>query len=42
MTVGRNGKLINSDAADLTVTTEDAAFEMVFYNNTYGWRIFTI
>ena len=42
MTVGRNGKLINGDAANLTVTTEDAAFEMVFYNNTYGWRIFTI
>lgn len=41
-TVARNGKLINGDAANLTVTTEDAAFELVFYNNTYGWRIFTI
>lgn len=42
MTVARNGKLINSDAANLTVNMEDAAFELVFYNNTYGWRIFTI
>ena len=41
-TVARNGKLINSDAADLSVTTEDAAFELVFNDNTYGWRIFTI
>jgi len=41
-TVGRNGKLINGDAANLTVTTEDAAFELVFNNDTYGWRIFTI
>ena len=41
-TVARNGKLINGDSSDLTVTTEDAAFEMVFHNNTYGWRIFTI
>ena len=42
MTVARNGKLINSDASNLTVTTEDAAFELVFNNDTYGWRIFTI
>ena len=41
-TVARNGKLINGDSSNLTVTTEDAAFEMVFHNNTYGWRIFTI
>jgi len=41
-TVGRNGKLINGDAANLTVTTEDAAFELVFHNDSYGWRIFTI
>ena len=39
MTVARNGKLINSDASNLTVTTEDAAFELVFNNDTYGWRI---
>lgn len=42
MTVARNGKLINGDAANLSVNLEDAAFELVFYNNTYGWRIFTI
>lgn len=42
LTVGRNGKLIQGDAANLTVSTEGAAFELVFFNNTYGWRIFTI
>jgi len=42
LTVRRNGKLIQGDAANLTVSTEGAAFELVFYNNTYGWRIFTI
>ena len=42
LTVARNGKLIQGDAANLTVNTEGAAFELVFYNNTYGWRIFTI
>lgn len=42
MTVARNGKLIQGDAADLTVNTESAAFELVFSNDTFGWRIFSI
>lgn len=42
LTIARNGKLIQGDAANLTVSTEGAAFELVFYNNTYGWRIFTV
>jgi len=42
LTIGRNGKLIMGDAADLTVTTEGAAFDLIFYNDTYGWRIFNV
>lgn len=41
-TVARNGKLIQGDAADLTVNIESAAFELVFSNDTFGWRIFSI
>lgn len=41
-TVSRNGKLIQGDAANMTVTTEGAAFELVFSNDTFGWRIFSI
>lgn len=42
LTVARNGQLIQGDAADLTVNTEGAAFELVYSNSTYGWRIFTV
>ena len=42
LTVGRNNKPIMGDAADLTVTTEGAAFDLIFYNDTYGWRIFSV
>lgn len=42
LTVSRNGKPIQGDAADLTVNTNGAAFDLVFYDNTYGWRIFSI
>lgn len=41
-TVGRNGNLIQGDAADMTVTTEGAAFELIFSGATFGWRIFTV
>lgn len=41
-TVGRNGKLIQGDAADMTVNTESAAFELIFSGDTYGWRIFSV
>ena len=42
LTIGRNGKLIQGDAADLSVTSEGAAFELIFSGDTYGWRIFTV
>lgn len=41
-TVNRNGNLIQGVAQDMTVTTEGAAFELVYYNSTYGWRLFTV
>ena len=42
LTIGRNGNPIMGDASDLTVNTEGAAFELVFYDGTQGWRIITI
>lgn len=42
LTVARNGQLIMGAADNLTVTTEGAAFDLIYYNATYGWRIFTI
>lgn len=42
LTIARNGSLIMGDAADMTVTTVNAAFELVFSNTTYGWRIITV
>jgi hypothetical protein len=41
-TVGRNGKLLQGDAADMTVSTESAAFELIFSGDTFGWRIFSV
>ena len=42
LTVARNGNPIMGDAANLTVSTEGAAFELVFYDGTRGWRIITV
>ena len=42
LTVARNGNPIMGDAADLTVSTEGAAFELVFYDGSQGWRIITV
>ena len=42
LTIGRNGNPIMGDASDLTINTEGAAFELVFYDGTQGWRIITI
>ena len=42
LTIGRNGNPIMGDAADLVVSTEGAAFELVFYDGTQGWRIITV
>jgi len=42
LTVNRNGNNIMGAADDLTVNTEGAAFGLVFYNTSAGWRIFSI
>ena len=42
LTIGRNGNPIMGDASDLTITTEGAAFELVFFDGSQGWRIITI
>jgi hypothetical protein len=42
LTVARNSQPIQGDAADLTVNTNGAAFDLIYYNATYGWRIFSI
>ena len=38
----RNGQPIMGNAGDLQITTQGAALEIVYYNATAGWRIFTI
>ena len=42
LTVDRNGRPIQGDAENLTVSTQGAAFELVFYDATFGWRIFNV
>lgn len=42
LTIARNGQLIQGDAANMTVNSESAAFELVYSNSTFGWRIFSI
>ena len=42
LTIGRNGKPIMGDSADMTVSTEGAAFEIMFIDNTDGWVIMNI
>ena len=39
LTVGRNSKPIQGAASDLTVSTERAAFRLVFVDNTQGWLL---
>lgn len=41
-TVARNGNVIMGLTEDLVIATEGAAFELVYYNVSKGWRIFTI
>lgn len=38
----RTGQTIQGDPGVLTVTTRGAAFDLVFYNNTRGWRIISV
>lgn len=44
LSIARNGQPIMSNIADATmvVATQGAAFDLIYYNSTYGWRIFTI
>ena len=42
LTVGRNGKLIQGDSADMTVNSEGAAFDLVYSGDSYGWSILTV
>jgi len=42
LTVARNGQLIQGDAENLTVTSESAAFELIYSGATFGWRIFSV
>lgn len=42
LTIDRNGKPIMSGAENLVVNTEGAAFALIFYDDTRGWRLFTI
>jgi hypothetical protein len=39
ITVGRNGGNIAGSASNMTVTTDRAAFTLVYYNNTQGWLL---
>ena len=42
LTIAPNGTRIMGSTANLTVTTEGAAFELVYYDGTQGWRIITV
>lgn len=39
ITVGRNGENIQGLASDLTISTERAAFTLVYFNATQGWLL---
>jgi hypothetical protein len=39
LTIARNGQPIMGDATDMTVSSENAGFSLVYFNATYGWRI---
>jgi hypothetical protein len=42
LTVVRNGKLLMGGTSDMTVSTENAAFDLIFSGDTFGWRIFSV
>ena len=44
LSIARNGQPIMSNTADATlvVATQGAAFDMIYYDATRGWRLFTI
>jgi hypothetical protein len=39
LTIGRNGANIMGASENMVVATENAAFTLVYYNTTYGWRL---
>ena len=39
LTIARNGANIYGAASDLTVSTEDAAFSLVYTGTAQGWKI---
>jgi hypothetical protein len=39
ITVGRNSEKIQGDAEDMVVDVSEAAFTLVYYNSTNGWRL---
>lgn len=39
LTIANNGLTLMGAAANMTVTTSNASFCLVYYNATYGWRI---
>jgi hypothetical protein len=39
LTINRNGSAIMGDNENMIVSARNAAFTLVFYNNTYGWRL---
>jgi hypothetical protein len=42
LTIAPNSLPIMGSVANMTVATQGAAFDMIYYNVTYGWRLFTI
>lgn len=42
LTIARNGQPIMGDSENLTVTTEGASFEMMYYNGTRGWVVLPV
>lgn len=39
ITIAGNGQNIQGSASALTVSSNSAAFDLVYYNSSYGWRI---
>jgi hypothetical protein len=42
LTINPNSLPIMGSVANMTVSTQGAAFDMIYYDNVRGWRIFTI
>ena len=42
LTIARNGHVIMGDASNMTVSTENASFDLIYYNSTYGWKLFSV